>query len=612
MAAVLAAAVLPAPAGAACLDSSGVLPVGQEASGTFHVFYETESYIASTAGHEGSLGSTGMVVSKPNFGDIDFWTRGFTGESPMPVVTTVADSITKIEEKMQGISTGLQGAIRFVKVSKAQCDNTAATQKVHHTANRVDYISVNNLNSKCLRFRYTGRKGGSSYGRRWLGSAPKCVDTPHWNNGMHRRTCGDYAQHWCDADVDPESNNQGQVRAGNTWATGATWNYPERHCCACGKPLEPGHQIDLGEHWQDYGRINHELAHFLGFKHEQQRPDRDSYITLPSDATVAKMPNDFNKPEIACSTYSTAFDYASISLYWDKPGNPDEGVGRRNTPRFVEQRKPKHDWATGMSTGDKYGMLRHLAKRKNVWRATRLAQGILKSHRRDVTCEAANMPWSFTWGSTEGESRHWKSVTWTTPATAQTCKGFGVLVGDGVCTDQQKQGQRAHRYVPGGTGIEWLQQECQADSKCMAVAYNPNPQRDSILYTTTGCTHYCTSTEWQTDPALITTVASYAPYQCWKRNDKVTSDLAEAAERQRQEARKVEEERQRVLALRCPKGQYRIGTTGYVCKQCSHMNCGSGTTRIGTCSDFNNGYSCKTQNRNGDVNSNGYSSEGWA
>lgn len=55
------------------------------------------------------------------------------------------------------------------------------------------------------------------------------------------------------------------------WALGTTHNYPERHCCACGKPQEPGHQIDLGVHWQDYGHINHELAHFLGFKHEQQR-----------------------------------------------------------------------------------------------------------------------------------------------------------------------------------------------------------------------------------------------------------------------------------------------------------------------------------------------------
>lgn len=218
-----------------------------------------------------------------------------------------------------------------------------------------------------------------------------------------------------------------------------------------------------------------------------------------------------------------------------------------------------------LSPGDKYGMLRHLAARKNVGSAKRLGpwHPQIPQTRHVRGRDHAEM---LHVGLDRGRVKVLEPLCVVLARDRATCKDWAQVQGDGLCMDQKKQGQRAHRYVPGGTGIEWLQQECQADSKCAAVAYSANPQRSSILYTTNGCTHYCTSTEWQTDPALVTTVASYAPYQCWKRSDEVTRELADKAEMQRQRAREVEEARRRLEAWRCPKGQYRIGTTGYVCK----------------------------------------------
>ena len=52
---------------------------------------------------------------------------------------------------------------------------------------------------------------------------PFCVDDS-WDNGRGKN-CADYAA-WCVG---------GKIREGAGWAAGRDYNYPERHCCACGK-----------------------------------------------------------------------------------------------------------------------------------------------------------------------------------------------------------------------------------------------------------------------------------------------------------------------------------------------------------------------------------------
>ena len=51
-----------------------------------------------------------------------------------------------------------------------------------------------------------------------------CVDTPDWNN-FSGRSCADYGATWCFG---------GAARPGHEWTMGATFNFPEQNCCACG------------------------------------------------------------------------------------------------------------------------------------------------------------------------------------------------------------------------------------------------------------------------------------------------------------------------------------------------------------------------------------------
>ena len=53
----------------------------------------------------------------------------------------------------------------------------------------------------------------------------RCVDDSAWNN-LHGKACIDYSA-YCEA---------GAFRLGASWAGGEVFNWPERHCCACGKP----------------------------------------------------------------------------------------------------------------------------------------------------------------------------------------------------------------------------------------------------------------------------------------------------------------------------------------------------------------------------------------
>ena len=53
----------------------------------------------------------------------------------------------------------------------------------------------------------------------------RCVDDSAWNN-LHGKACIDYSA-YCEA---------GAFRLGASWAGGEVFNWPERNCCACGKP----------------------------------------------------------------------------------------------------------------------------------------------------------------------------------------------------------------------------------------------------------------------------------------------------------------------------------------------------------------------------------------
>merc|ERR1711865_681127 len=54
-----------------------------------------------------------------------------------------------------------------------------------------------------------------------------CKDTPGWDNKSFK-SCAQYESHgWCKG---------GDFTAGSKWTGGEQYNFPEKNCCACGKP----------------------------------------------------------------------------------------------------------------------------------------------------------------------------------------------------------------------------------------------------------------------------------------------------------------------------------------------------------------------------------------
>jgi len=89
--------------------------------------------------------------------------------------------------------------------------------------------------------------------RRQLGlleSEPQaqCVDTPGWVNGWNGDgwDCDFYANGHAEWGFEGWCAN-GAARAGSEWSLGEEWNFPERNCCACGKPAPPRGSLHLHE-----------------------------------------------------------------------------------------------------------------------------------------------------------------------------------------------------------------------------------------------------------------------------------------------------------------------------------------------------------------------------
>ncbi|EER02263.1 conserved hypothetical protein, partial [Perkinsus marinus ATCC 50983] len=76
------------------------------------------------------------------------------------------------------------------------------------------------------------------------------------------------------------------------------------------------HTINLGDGCTSLGTVIHEIGHAIGLPHVQNRPDRDSYVSiLWNNIAQDKEKNFFRLDNVQSPWLSTAYDYESIMHY---------------------------------------------------------------------------------------------------------------------------------------------------------------------------------------------------------------------------------------------------------------------------------------------------------
>uniref|UniRef100_A0A915AHS4 Metalloendopeptidase n=1 Tax=Parascaris univalens TaxID=6257 RepID=A0A915AHS4_PARUN len=75
-------------------------------------------------------------------------------------------------------------------------------------------------------------------------------------------------------------------------------------------------QVSLADECVRYPTVIHELMHVIGFIHEHQREDRDSYVFILWENIIAGATTDFDKlSSDGLSYYGEGYDYFSIMHY---------------------------------------------------------------------------------------------------------------------------------------------------------------------------------------------------------------------------------------------------------------------------------------------------------
>jgi hypothetical protein len=114
--------------------------------------------------------------------------------------------------------------------------------------------------------------------------------------------------------------------------------------------------VNLGDGCYFSGTIIHELLHAVGFDHEQNRPDRDSYLNVYTQNVLQGQGHNFNKTP-GGQTYND-FDYNSVMLYGEYAFSKQRGQLKTMEDKFGRYKLTEPYDKTAMTNLDAYQVKR--------------------------------------------------------------------------------------------------------------------------------------------------------------------------------------------------------------------------------------------------------------
>ncbi|KAI6235998.1 Metalloendopeptidase [Aphelenchoides besseyi] len=130
-------------------------------------------------------------------------------------------------------------------------------------------------------------------------------------------------------------------------------------------------QVSLADECIDYATIIHELMHVIGFIHEHQRDDRDTFVKIIWKNVIDGANADFDKiSSVGLSNYGEPYDYFSIMHY-------ESTEGSKNGQNTIESKTVGYTPLMGKSTDFTRGDLNRINK---AYKCFNGANTILRQH----------------------------------------------------------------------------------------------------------------------------------------------------------------------------------------------------------------------------------------
>ncbi|CAL8095331.1 unnamed protein product [Orchesella dallaii] len=156
-------------------------------------------------------------------------------------------------------------------------------------------------------------------------------------------------------------------------------SYSEEGCFSHVGMVNRGRQkLNLGRGCWKFGTIVHELIHSIGFSHEHQRNDRDTYITIAYENVEEGKEHNFKLDRemgLEFSTYEMPYNYASV-MHYGSMAFSDEDDEPTIIPKKLSELSSKHVYYSALDDDGRPV----IGLRKLTWGDVRMINLMYKDH----------------------------------------------------------------------------------------------------------------------------------------------------------------------------------------------------------------------------------------